>query len=152
MTADPRPALLELRGIVKRFAGVTALAGVDLTLRRGEVHALVGENGAGKSTLIKILTGAVQPDSGEIVLDGRTLERLNPASAKALGIAAIVAAALRGRIREVHGEWLDGDPGWYAFVSEHILRHGADRSPAEVLTAFLGHPLDARALLEDLAT
>jgi hypothetical protein len=65
-------------------------------------------------------------------------------------LSAIVAAALRGRIREVRGDWLDGDPGWYAFVSEHILRHGADRSPGHVLTAFLGRPLDADALLEDL--
>src|SRR4051812_8284106 len=81
--------LLRATDITKSYAGVQALKRASLELRAGEVHALVGENGAGKSTLIKILTGAVQSDSGSIELEGRTLERLTPASAKALGIAAI---------------------------------------------------------------
>ena len=75
--------------MTKAYAGVQALADASLELRAGEVHALVGENGAGKSTLIKILTGAVQPDSGEITLDGKPLGRLTPRHAKTLGIAAI---------------------------------------------------------------
>jgi hypothetical protein len=66
-------------------------------------------------------------------------------------LSAIVAAALRGRIRQLRGDWLGGDPGWYGFVSDHVLRFGADRSPGEILTAFLGRPLSADALLEDLA-
>jgi rhamnose transport system ATP-binding protein len=81
--------VLRATDVTKAYAGVQALKRASLELRAGEVHALVGENGAGKSTLIKILTGAVQPDSGEISLDGRSLERLTPASAKSLGIAAI---------------------------------------------------------------
>jgi hypothetical protein len=68
-------------------------------------------------------------------------------------LSAIVAAALRARIREVRGDWLaeGGDTGWYPFVSEHVLRFGATRTSAEVLEAFLGRPLGADALLEDLA-
>jgi rhamnose transport system ATP-binding protein len=81
--------VLRATDVTKSYAGVQALKRASLELRAGEVHALVGENGAGKSTLIKILTGAVQPDAGEILLDGRRLERLTPASAKRLGIAAI---------------------------------------------------------------
>ena len=81
--------VLRATDVTKAYAGVQALKRASLELRVGEVHALVGENGAGKSTLIKILTGAVQPDSGEISLDGKPLARLTPASAKALGIAAI---------------------------------------------------------------
>jgi rhamnose transport system ATP-binding protein len=81
--------VLRATDVTKAYAGVQALKCASLELRAGEVHALVGENGAGKSTLIKILTGAVQPDSGEILLDGAPLARLTPASAKALGIAAI---------------------------------------------------------------
>jgi rhamnose transport system ATP-binding protein len=81
--------VLRATDVTKAYAGVQALKCASLELRAGEVHALVGENGAGKSTLIKILTGAVQPDSGEILLDGEPLARLTPASAKALGIAAI---------------------------------------------------------------
>ena len=81
--------VLRATDVTKAYAGVQALKRASLELRAGEVQALVGENGAGKSTLIKILTGAVQPDSGEISLDGEPLARLSPASAKALGIAAI---------------------------------------------------------------
>jgi rhamnose transport system ATP-binding protein len=83
------PVLLRATEVAKAYAGVQALRTASLELRAGEVHALVGENGAGKSTLIKILTGAVQPDAGELELDGVALPRLSPRSAKALGIAAI---------------------------------------------------------------
>jgi rhamnose transport system ATP-binding protein len=81
--------LLRATDVAKAYAGVQALRSASLALRAGEVHALVGENGAGKSTLIKILTGAVQPDAGEFLLNGEPLPRLTPRSAKALGIAAI---------------------------------------------------------------
>jgi rhamnose transport system ATP-binding protein len=81
--------LLELRQIEKSYAGVRALRGVSLDLRAGEVHALLGENGAGKSTLIKVITGAVEPDGGTIVVGGRAWPRLTPAGAHALGIACI---------------------------------------------------------------
>ncbi|MDB4882110.1 MAG: transporter related protein [Gemmatimonadetes bacterium] len=81
--------VLRATDVTKAYAGVHALRRASLELRAGEVHAMVGENGAGKSTLIKILTGAVQPDGGEISLNGAVLPRLSPRSAKALGIAAI---------------------------------------------------------------
>lgn len=82
-------ALLKLTGISKSFGGVRALHDVSLELQAGEVHALVGENGAGKSTLIKIITGAHQPDSGSLELDGNAVEHNDPLSARRLGIAAI---------------------------------------------------------------
>ncbi len=66
--------ILEVRKISKEFPGVKALAGVDLTLHRGEIQALVGENGAGKSTLIKILAGVYRKDSGEVLFEGQPLE------------------------------------------------------------------------------
>jgi ribose transport system ATP-binding protein len=81
--------VLAMRGIGKRYPGVVALDGVDLTLRRGEVHALVGENGAGKSTLIKILAGAIHADSGEIAIDGKPVVRPSPADMHAHGVAVI---------------------------------------------------------------
>src|SRR4051794_11197229 len=81
--------LLEMRGIVKEFPGVRALDGVDLEVRAGEVHCLLGQNGAGKSTLIKVLAGAHQPDAGEITWRGEPVRLGNPQAAMGLGIATI---------------------------------------------------------------
>ena len=64
-------ALIEVRSVEKRYGGVTALRGVSLELRSGEVHALIGENGAGKSTLVRLMTGAAAPDAGAVAIDGR---------------------------------------------------------------------------------
>jgi rhamnose transport system ATP-binding protein len=87
-SASTRP-LLRLSDTTKSYAGVHALRDASFELRAGEVHALVGENGAGKSTLVKIITGAVQPDGGEMLLDGSPVGPLSPRSARELGIAAI---------------------------------------------------------------
>jgi rhamnose transport system ATP-binding protein len=81
--------ILEMRNIAKRFGATQALESVSLTLRGGEVHALLGENGAGKSTLIKIMTGVYQPDLGEILLSGQPISIGNSAAAQRQGIAAI---------------------------------------------------------------
>ncbi|MDR5745122.1 sugar ABC transporter ATP-binding protein [Caballeronia sp. LZ029] len=81
--------VLELRGIDKRFAGVHALQDVNLVLHPGEVHALMGQNGAGKSTLIKVLTGVVSLDAGEILLDGRAIRPESPLDAQKLGISTV---------------------------------------------------------------
>jgi rhamnose transport system ATP-binding protein len=81
--------LLEAKFVTKAFAGVHALKGVSFDLLEGEVHALVGENGAGKSTLIKIMTGALMPDSGTLVVHGKPITHNDPAIARSFGIAAI---------------------------------------------------------------
>ncbi|TDD97278.1 sugar ABC transporter ATP-binding protein [Jiangella asiatica] len=78
-----------MRGIVKVFPGVRALDGVDLEVRAGEVHCLLGQNGAGKSTLIKVLAGAHEPDEGEIVWQGEELRLTTPLAAMKHGIATI---------------------------------------------------------------
>ncbi|MEU3506380.1 sugar ABC transporter ATP-binding protein [Streptomyces longwoodensis] len=83
------PAVLEAVGVGKRFAGVVALDDVSLTLRRGEIHALVGENGAGKSTLIKVLTGVHRPDSGELRLGGEPVSFARPHEAQQAGVSTI---------------------------------------------------------------
>ena len=80
---------LEMRGIRKQFPGVLALDGVDLSLRAGEVHVLLGENGAGKSTLMKILSGAYSKDTGDILIDGHAVEIADPADALSRGIRVI---------------------------------------------------------------
>ena len=87
--ASDRGPVLQAIDVAKSYGGVHALRGATLELCAGEVHGLVGENGAGKSTLIKILTGAVRPDAGKIVVEGRPLMQHSPRAAKAQGIAAI---------------------------------------------------------------
>jgi len=80
---------LQVRGIKKSYDGTQALKGVDFSSKAGEVHAVVGENGAGKSTLMKILAGAIQPDSGEILLDGNPVQPRSPHLAFLLGIRTV---------------------------------------------------------------
>jgi ribose transport system ATP-binding protein len=82
-------SFLQMQGISKSFPGVQALSSVDFTVAKGEIHALVGENGAGKSTLMKILTGALPKDEGNIRLRGRAVEINNPGDAQKLGISMI---------------------------------------------------------------
>src|SRR3990172_4506516 len=81
--------LLNMRDIRKQYPGVLALDEVSLELRSGEVHCLVGENGAGKSTLMKILSGAVPRNSGEIHVEGTVVELDSPVVAQKLGIGII---------------------------------------------------------------
>jgi ABC-type sugar transport system ATPase subunit len=81
--------LLEMRGIAKSFVGVEVLHGVDIDLRAGEVHAIVGENGAGKSTLVKVLAGVHSPDRGTIRIDGQEISFAHPHAAQAAGIGII---------------------------------------------------------------
>ena len=84
------PAIvLRARNISRAFPGVQALSGAELTLRAGEVHALMGQNGAGKSTLIKVLTGVYAPDDGSIELSGKTVSPQSPVHAQELGISAV---------------------------------------------------------------
>jgi simple sugar transport system ATP-binding protein len=85
----PRIEWLEMRGIVKRFPGVLANDRVDFDVRAGEIHALLGENGAGKSTLMKVLYGMYQPDEGEVILDGRTIQIHSPTDSIRHGIGMI---------------------------------------------------------------
>jgi ABC-type sugar transport system ATPase subunit len=82
-------SFLLAQGINKRFGGVAALVAARFELRPGEVHALMGENGAGKSTLARILAGSIQPDSGQILLDGGEISPANPLDAQRLGIGII---------------------------------------------------------------
>ena len=83
--------ILSMRSINKSFPGVRALKNVDFTLRKGEIHALMGENGAGKSTLIKVLTGVYPKDSGQIYLDGisKEINVKSPYEAQNLGISTV---------------------------------------------------------------
>jgi ABC-type sugar transport system ATPase subunit/ribose/xylose/arabinose/galactoside ABC-type transport system permease subunit len=85
----PKDLILKIDNLSKRFPGVQALDSVCLQIRKGEVHAVVGENGAGKSTLMKILAGAEKPDEGTIFVNGQKIENFDPQSARRMGIGII---------------------------------------------------------------
>src|SRR5579871_3063373 len=81
--------VLSAKSLIKSYSGVRALGNGSLGIRRGEVHALVGENGAGKSTLTRIITGMTGADGGELSLFGETIQENHPRLARKLGVAAI---------------------------------------------------------------
>ena len=131
--------LLEAIGIEKRYGGVRALKHVSFDLQAGEVHALVGENGAGKSTLIKVLTGAVQPDAGQVKLEGAAIEDNSPHRSKQLGIAAIYQQpAIFPDLTVAENIALVNEPGGLARSGDW----GARRTMAKELMAAIGAEID----------
>jgi D-xylose transport system ATP-binding protein len=117
-------ALLEARGIIKRFSGITALAGVDFDLRVGEVHALCGENGAGKSTLIKVLTGihAVGSFEGQISVDGKPCSFTSIRDAERAGISVIYQElALVDEMTVAENVFLGHEPRRRGFIDQERM-------------------------------
>ena len=139
--------LLEATGVHKRFGGVHALRGVSLSVRAGEVHALVGENGAGKSTLINILAGAVRRDAGDVLLDGREVDFRSPAESQSAGIAVIhqelsTLPALTVAENLLMGR-LPARAGW--------LEHGAMLREAREILDRVGLSVDPRRPIRELS-
>jgi simple sugar transport system ATP-binding protein len=132
----PAPPRLELRGISKRYPGVKANDAVDLRVMPGEIHAVLGENGAGKSTLMKVIYGAVRPDEGELLWDGRRVRVASPRQARALGIAMVFQHfALFDTLTVVENVWLGLDGALSradltARITELVRAHDLDPEPA----------------------
>jgi galactofuranose transport system ATP-binding protein len=142
------PDILRMEGIVKRFAGATALDHVDFTLRRGEVHALVGENGAGKSTLVKIMTGAYLRDGGQVWLEGEPVSFRTPADAQAAGVIAVHQEIHLLSYRTVaENVFLGREPRRWGWVDWKRMR---DETAA--LLGRLGLAIDPLAVLGELST
>ena len=142
MAIEPHPARtpsLEMRGITKRYPGVLANDHIDLEVRPGEIHALLGENGAGKTTLMNILYGLATPDEGEVLLDGRRAVIASPADAIARGISMVHQHFMLVPVLSVADNILLGDEP----MSGPILmdRRGADARIRE-LGHFFGWEVD----------
>ncbi|WP_122261344.1 sugar ABC transporter ATP-binding protein [Ornithinimicrobium cerasi] len=139
VTVDPPggPApLLRMTGIVKHFPGAKALDGVDLEVRAGEVHCLLGQNGAGKSTLIKTLAGAHRPDRGEILMDGSTVSIDSPTAALRLGIATMYQELdVVDGLSIAENVFLG-----HELQQAGVLRRGETHARTRDLLARLGHP------------
>ena len=146
--ADEPPPRVELRGISKSFPGVLALSGVDLRLHAGEVHALLGENGAGKSTLIKLLSGALGRDAGEILIDGRAVEIDSPATARLLGISTVYQEInLVPSLSVTENLTLERQPTRHGLISWRRARERARQRLARLdLDIGVGRPLGAYSM------
>jgi ribose transport system ATP-binding protein len=142
-----QPALLDVRGVSKSFVGVQALRDVDLEVRAGEVHALLGENGAGKSTLIKILSGVHAFDAGLIALDGRSLSFVSPAQSREAGIAVVYQdLSLVESLNVADNLMLGREPlAPFGFIRRRELM-----ARAKAFLADLGIPLDPKATVASL--
>ena len=127
---------LKMKGISKSFGATKALSEVELTLEKGQVHALVGENGAGKSTLMKILSGVIQPDDGSMELFGEDFRPLNPLDARKHGIAMIYQElSLVTHLSVEENIFLGMEPTKMEFLEWSLMR----KKTIEALE-ILGHP------------
>ncbi len=125
--------LLEMKDILKVFPGIVAVDHANLEVRRGEVHALVGENGAGKSTMIKILTGAYLRDAGKVLLDGQEVEFFTPQQAQENGISTIYQEINLVPLRSVAENIMMGrEPTRYGFLNWRKLNAEASRLLGEL--------------------
>ncbi len=139
--------LLRMSGISKRFPGVQALDDVTFEVAPGEIHALLGENGAGKSTLLKILSGAQQPDEGEIVLAGAPVTMTSPHDAQRLGVATIYQEfTLAPNMSVAENVFIGREPGAGPFVNWRKM--AAD---TRAITDRLGLGLKPFAVVRDLS-
>ena len=140
--------LLEMDNIDKRFPGVLALEGAQLTVRRGEVHALIGQNGAGKSTLIKILTGAYRRDGGNVRFEGREVDFPSTAAAQKAGIATIYQEVnLIGMRSAAENILLGREPRRFGLIDWRALN-----ARAHELLSKLGVQIDVRQPLSHFST
>src|SRR5271163_2892857 len=147
MTA-PAPSgapLLEMKNIVKEYRGVAALKDIDFDLRRGEVHAILGENGAGKSTLVKILSGAVAPSAGEIRLEGQRIQIAGPAFARRYGIAMVYQETSLVPTLTVAQNLYLGDEKFYNRLRGTYIE-------AQQFLQSLNFPVDPTATVQSLGT
>ena len=141
---------LEMRGINKSFAGNTVLANVSLSVRAGEVHALVGENGAGKSTLMKILAGVYQPDAGTIVIEGREVSFARPAEALENGIAMIYQElSLAPELTVAENIFLGREP--LSFAPLGLVNRREMNARADGMLKEYGFRIDSRTLVKRLS-
>ncbi|WP_062012719.1 sugar ABC transporter ATP-binding protein [Aureimonas sp. AU4] len=142
------PPLLAIRGLTKAFVGIRALDGVDLTLRAGEIHALLGENGAGKSTLIKTLTGIYRRDGGSAELEGRAIDPADSREAQSLGIGTVYQEVnLLPNLSVAENLYLGRQPTWAGLTRTGLMRR---RAKALLAEHGLGH-IDPNATLGTLS-
>jgi ribose transport system ATP-binding protein len=125
--------LVQMTNICKKYPGVQALKNASLTVHEGEIKALMGENGAGKSTLIRMLTGAEQPDSGGIAIDGQPVHRMTPVASEQLGIACVYQnLMLAEHLTVAENIWMGYMPSRFGLISKKALFQKTDKVLNEI--------------------
>ena len=146
-TSQGAETVLEIRDVAKSFGAVQALKRMNLKVRRGRVHTLLGENGAGKSTLMKILAGVYKPTSGDIMLDGKAYHPQNPRDARAHGISIVFQElSLCRNLSVAENIFASHEPSRFGFIRDRELV-----GSAEALIEDLGLPVDVHAKVGDLS-
>ena len=141
-------AIVEFRGISKFFAGVRALENVDFACSAGSIHAILGENGAGKSTLIKIMSGVLQPDKGEVLLEGKHVKFNTPQSASDAGIVCMFQElSLIPDLTVADNIFLSNPPRHFGLVD----RRTQFRHAEEILARIRCEDVDPDALVRELS-
>ena len=141
--------ILEMRNIIKTYPGVKALDDVSLSIKKGEVHAIVGENGAGKSTFIKVITGAITPDSGSILYKGQSYPHFNPQQAKKLGIGCIYQEFNHFPGLTVAENILIFSEGYK--YSRYKINYSKMQKDAKAISDSIGVKLDPKKLVSELS-
>jgi ribose transport system ATP-binding protein len=139
--------LFRMEGVSKRYGGVRALDGAELTVDAGQIHGILGENGAGKSTLIKIMSGVVEPDEGRMVLDGKEIAFASPAAANGAGIICVFQElSLIPHLSVADNIVISNPPKRFGMIDRRKQRAIAEEALARAGAADI-HPL---ALVKDL--
>lgn len=131
--------ILEMQGVNKRFGNTQALKDMQLTIRAGEIHALMGENGAGKSTLMKILAGVYKPDSGTITIHGQETKIGNPIEARRLGISLIYQElSIAPNLTVAENVFMGSEPRKFIFVDHHRMNEETNAILKKLGARFMG--------------
>lgn len=140
---------IDMRGVSKSFGPVKALVDANLKVAKGSIHGLVGQNGAGKSTIIKVLAGILKPEAGEIVINGKTVSKLTPASVEQHGVHFIHQDRLLVPTSTVaEAIFLNHEPRIGPFINHSVMK----RRAAELLKQYFDLEIPSSTLIQDLTT
>ena len=143
--------LVEMKGVVKKFPGVTALKDISFDIQAGEVHVLLGENGAGKSTLMKILSGVYQPTEGKIIIGGKEFSKLTPKDSYENGISVIYQELSVINELSIQENLFVGKLPMKKVGLASVVDYGEMNKRAKELLAKIGLNRDPKTLVEDIS-
>src|SRR5258708_21011310 len=134
---------LDLKNVSKSYGETRALTALDLQCKPGTVHTIFGENGSGKSTLVKVLSGIIAPDQGEVWINGVRAQNFSPGGMRRLGIAAVLQ---EGLVAPNQSALQNVFMGYDGLISRPVARHGRVNAAPEILAHLSSNPLPRSTL------